>query len=132
MTHREGIELILKEFPKFKTIWDELEKDSILFPDLPRGSTTDFGEFARFVQQEYVKPNDEEMLAKIGEMIELFIEKGDEDLSYGATMGFLEDVTNVSDPDIKIENLMKHLGPKAQSFCKDLEKSWGTPIPGLE
>jgi hypothetical protein len=75
-----------------------------------------------------------EELAVIGNLVEVLVTSNDPDVSYAATMIFLEGITNSCSHDPEsypIERLIQHLKAESIEFCQELDRFWGTNTPGL-
>ena len=96
------------------------------------GITNDFSVYVHYVTDLVLAEKRQEIEASLS-LIEEFIEQGDSDVQYGATIGFLEGVTNVLlRKKEKFQMLFaKHLKPKSKEFCIELDKFWGTKTAGI-
>ena len=125
----EAVKMILQSHEGLLPRWEEhLE---FWGGDDP-GITNDFSVYADYVA-ELVEGDNARELSIASELIEKFINEGDDNVEYGATIGFLEGITNtLSHKDHKLPHiLIKYLQPKSRKFCKKLDKFWGTTTPGL-
>lgn len=96
------------------------------------GITTDFAVYAQYVLGLIEQGNLPELAASL-DAIEHLIASGDDEVRYGATVGFLEDLTNqllVMAPG-HARLFASLLKPRAKAFCTALDAFWGTATPGI-
>ncbi len=125
----KAVEMILDSHQGFLPSWEaHLE----FWEGEKPGITNDFSEYAIYVR-DLVQNKEIQELSVSMELIERFILEGDDNVQYGATIGFLEDITNMLSWADKQYVLIfsKQLKPKAREFCQELDRMWGTLIPGL-
>ena len=119
-----AVKILLNSHAGFKKHWDEhLE---FWEGDEP-GITNDLSVYVGYVVDLVLSKNLVE-LAVASEIIEHLIVEGDEDVLYGATIGYLEGITNsLSHKEDKHTSLFNsYLKPRSREFCKELDKFWGT------
>jgi|GEM_PF-2927246 len=129
ISRNQAFEELLRVHPHFAPAWNEHLR--YWGGDVP-GITNDFAVYADYVISLIEAKEGYELEASIN-AIERFIESGDEDVRYGATIGFLEDVTNMllsREPEYLIQ-FCSLLGPKSKAFCVELDRFWGTVTPGI-
>ena len=115
--------------PAFAPIWNEHLN---YWKNETPGITNDFSEYVTYVLN-LIKNNKEKELETALDIIERLIAEGDENVQYGATIGFLEGITNVLLSLDKENSLLfaNKLKPKSKAFCSELDKFWGTSTPGI-
>jgi hypothetical protein len=129
ISRNQAFEELLRIHPHFSPAWDEHLRS--WGGDEP-GITNDFAVYADYVIGLIETKEGPELEASLN-AIERFIESGDDDVRYGATVGFLEDVTNVllsRDPEYSTR-FCSLLGTKSKAFCVELDRFWGTATPGI-
>jgi hypothetical protein len=120
----EAVAILLKTHCEFRHCWEEhLE---FWEGDEP-GITNDFSVYIGYVLGLIEQRNESELIVACG-LIERFIIEGDENVKYGATIGFLEGITNSLShkTDSNTVWFNKFLQPKSREFCVELDKFWGT------
>lgn len=125
----EAVRIILEAHPNFVSDW---EYHLIFWDGDEPGITNDFSAYARYVR-DLAKAGNEEELEISSQLIERFIVEGDKSVEYGASLGFLEDVTNMLSHGGSKHTIAftTHLKPKSREFCRELDKFWGTLTPGV-
>ena len=129
MNRDEAVKLILDTHDGFKPHWQEhLE----FWEDEEPGITNDFSPYVHYVV-ELLKQDNLSELSKASALVEKFIVDGDDNVQYGATIGFLEGITNtLSGGNDKLAmKFSKVLQPRSRDFCKELDRFWGTKTTGL-
>ncbi|WP_237059962.1 DUF7674 family protein [Microbulbifer sediminum] len=128
MNKDEAVKLILDTHEGFRSYWQE---HLDFWEDEEPGITNDFSPYIQYVLELLRKENKSETLKACG-LVEKFIIEGDQDVQYGATLGFLEGITNhlISNEKQAVQ-FCKMLQPKSREFCKELDSFWGTQTPGL-
>ena len=119
-----AVKILVDSHAGFQRHWDEhLE---FWEGDEP-GITNDFSVYVGYVVDLVLSENLIE-LAVASEVIERLIVEGNEDVQYGATIGYLEGITNsLSHKEDKHTSLFNnYLKPKSREFCVELDKFWGT------
>ena len=113
----------------FSNNWNEHTE---YWGDEKPGITNDFGVFVEYVVGLIETGKDKELEVALKE-IEDFIKFGDDEVQYGATIGFLEGITNVllSRSPEQSKQFASLLKPKSKAFCIELDKFWGTQTPGV-
>ena len=126
----KAIDMILYAHKGFLSTWEE---HLYLYEEDNPGITIDFSAYVTYVK-EIIKHEKFNELKISAELIERFINDGDENVQYGVTIGFLEDIINcLSHGDEKYTlSFTQHLLPKSLEFCKELDDSWGTKTIGLQ
>lgn len=124
-----AVEILLGAHEGFGSYWGEHLN---CWKEREPGITNDFSVYVDYVVDLVLEENEKE-LVKALELIEQFILEGDDDVQYGATIGFLEGATNtLSHKDKKHEFVFtKYLKPKSREFCMELDRFWGTSTGGL-
>ncbi|HEV8051432.1 MAG TPA: hypothetical protein VGP47_02980, partial [Parachlamydiaceae bacterium] len=125
MNLQEGFSLILDNFPTFEPLWKNHLNN---WSDDPRGATNDFHILIDFIYNDLLPNQKMADVVIVAELIEFFLEFGDEELSYGASMGFLEGLTNKAGNygETSIIPFIDAAGPKSLEFMDELDKFWGT------
>ena len=121
---------VLKQCPGFQELWLEHRRK---WEGEKTTAGIDMMPFITYAKTK-IESNDVEELAVIGDLIEVLITCNDSDVSYAATMTFLEGITNSCgwDPERNpVERLIGHLKAESIKFCRELDRFWGTTTPGL-
>ena len=124
-----AIMMILESHKNIDPAWEEhLE----FWGNEKPGITNDFLVYVYYVAELVLLENKQE-LEVASSLIEKFIEQGDSDVRYGATIGFLEGVTNVLLRKKERFQILfaQYLKPKSREFCIELDKFWGTKTAGI-
>ena len=121
------VELLLKEFPEYRSIYEENKHTDADGKDLLLLVVV-MGNFASLFAKELIEKNELEKFKKVAKFIEKLIIEGNEAVSNAAKVGFLEALTNqvkFKKGDVG-ERFAKYLGEKSKEFCVDLDRFWGT------
>lgn len=124
INREKAVKILLDSHEGFQKLWDEhLE---FWEGDEP-GITNDFSVYVSYVV-DLVQSKNLAELTVASEVIERLIIEGDKDVQYGATIGYLEGITNsLSHKEDEHTSLFNsYLKPKSREFCKELDKFWGT------
>ena len=124
-----AMNMILESHQNIAAAWAEhLE----FWGDEKPGITNDFSVYVQYVASLVLAEKTQELVVA-SSLIEEFVEHGDSDVKYGATIGFLEGVTNIllSKSERFQVLFAQHLKPKSKEFCVELDKFWGTKTAGI-
>jgi hypothetical protein len=115
------IPLILDTCPGFRPTW---EKHRALWHDEEAGIYNDAAEVATYIVDCYGNGDTEPIGAAFGVIEELLV-TGDEEVRAAASIGFLEDVRNISSWRPFGSNVfIQWLGPQSRLAWADIEELW--------
>jgi len=113
--------IILEKFPAFGPIW---KKHLELWKGEEAGIYNDIAEFANFVVDACERRESESVTAAFS-LIEEFLVEGDEEVRNAASIGFLEDVRNISAwRRFGPEPFIQRLGPQSKVAWAAIEEIW--------
>jgi hypothetical protein len=81
-------------------------------------------EFATFIVDAYAR-HDLEPISAAFDAIEQLLDEGDEEVRTAASIGFLEDIQNISSHrPFGAAVFVQWLGPKSKAYWADIEETW--------
>ena len=126
----QAIQKLLDALPNFSKLWNE--HLDFWEGDKP-GITNDFSPVTEFTILLLEEPN-RDQLKIIANLVEEFICNGDKDVKYGATLGFIEGITNrighMSTLPKGWDLFLGFMGSKSKDFLQELDTFWGSKTPG--
>ena len=115
------IPILLVSCPGFQPIWD---KHRELWEGEEAGIYNDLAEFATFIVDAYAR-QDLEPVAAAFAAIEQLLDEGDEEVRTAASIGFLEDIQNISSHrPFGAAVFVQWLGPKSTADWAEIEETW--------
>ncbi|MGH7079812.1 MAG: DUF7674 family protein [Acetobacteraceae bacterium] len=113
--------IALEKCPAFAPEW---EKHRDFWVGEEAGIFNDIGAFAHFVVDAYERRDIQSVDAAF-EVIEYFLDAGDEEVRAAASIGFLEDVQNIASHQVFGSSVfLKWLGPKSKLAWTEIEEMW--------
>ena len=121
------MDIILCEFPDFRSQWDEhLEAWP---PFLDRPVAIDIDEFANFAL-ELISVGVEAEIDRLAATIEVMLVEGDSVICYAFRMMFLKSIANYSERNgVSIDRFVSRLEPTAAYYFQALDTNWDNKIP---
>ena len=121
------MDIILCEFPDFRTQWDEHLADWPPFIDRP--VAIDIDEFATFALK-LISVGVEAEIDRLAATIEVMLVEGDSVICYAFRMMFLKSIFNYSQRHgLPIDRFVSHLQPTAAYYFQSLDTNWDHKIP---
>ena len=113
--------------PGFKPYWD---KHLQYWEGKERGVITDFSVLVDYAYDLMQKTDSKESLQILAEFIETCVIDADESTRYGATIGFLEGITNRLSHEKPVapgwKDFFESAGPETKKSLTALDDFWGT------
>jgi len=113
--------MILEKCPTFSSTWEKYQKS---WGHDESGIYNDLAEFATFIVDAYER-RDTQMLSATFVLIEEFLVEGNEEVRAAASIGFLEDVRNISSwRPFGNGPFIECLGPVSKVAWAEIEETW--------
>lgn len=121
------MEIILQEFPAFRSRWDEhLESWS---PVIARPVALDIAEFSDFAL-ELIQTGTNAEIDRLSTTLERMLVEGDAIVNYTFRMMFLKKIAHDSKKNrIQLDRFIAKLKPISVYYCQSLDIFWGEDIP---